>query len=279
MAASIPRARRAANIRALRLLRGSRLASAAHIPWPEHRRGPRDALLPHHPADAPDAAAPTQLLPPQTCSPRWRGRRAEEKFFNVLISSHLGFEDLFVFNCRNKRIVRTSVLLAFAAQIRAAASPAEPRADERENRGAFELLAADGSQVAACVCWGGGIYSLVRFICSPCFPFFSLSQRFSWMLFPRRLCSSDKAPRAPRSSCLCVTPEQPSTGYLEQPSTGDPELGASQSLQQQLRGRWHRQHRGRRAGSTCRVSRNNAADRAAAQGFLVAQTGSAFWEW
>jgi len=50
----------------------------------------------------------------------------------VLISLHLGFEDLFVFNCRNQRIVRTSVLLAFAAQIRAAASPVEPRADERE---------------------------------------------------------------------------------------------------------------------------------------------------
>lgn len=122
----------------------------------------------------------------------------------MLISLHSGFEDLFVFNCRNKRIVRTSVLLAFAAQIRAAASPVEPRADEREHRRAFELLAADGSQVAACVCWGGGIYSLVRFICSLCFPFFSLSQRFSWMLFPRRLCS-DKAPPAPRSSCLCMT--------------------------------------------------------------------------
>ena len=50
----------------------------------------------------------------------------------MLISLHLGFEDLFVFNCRNQRIVRTSVLLAFAAQIRAAASPVEPRADERE---------------------------------------------------------------------------------------------------------------------------------------------------
>lgn len=131
----------------------------------------------------------------------------------MLISLHSGFEDLFVFNCRNKRIVRTSVLLAFAAQIRAAASPAEPGADERENRRAFELLAADGSQVAACVCWGGGIYSLVRFICSLCFPFFSLSQRFSWMLFPRRLCSSDKAPPAPPSSWLCVTPEHPGTGY------------------------------------------------------------------
>lgn len=162
----------------------------------------------------------------------------------MLISSHLGSEDLFVFNCRNKRIVRTSVLLAFAAQIRAAASPAEPRADERErereNRGAFELLAADGSQVAACVRWGGGIYSLVRFICSPCFPFFSLSQRFSWMLFPRRLCSSDKAPP---SCCLCT--------MLEQPSTGDTELGASQSLQQQLLGRWHCQ--------PWRVSQSNSA--------------------
>lgn len=156
---------------------------------------------------------PPSPFPRKPAALHLRGRQAEEKFFNVLISLHLGFEDLFVFNCRNKQIVRTSVLLAFAAQIRAAASPAAPRADERENRRAFELRVADGSQVAVCVCWGGGIYSLVRFICSPCFPFFSLSQRFSWMLFPRRLCSSDKAPPAPRSSCLRVTPEHPATGY------------------------------------------------------------------
>lgn len=96
--------------------------------------GPRDVPLPLHPAYIPDRAETTHPLPPQTCSPSLRGRHAEEKFFNVLISSHLGFEDLFVFNCRNKRIVRTSVLLAFAAQIRAAASPVEPRADEREQK-------------------------------------------------------------------------------------------------------------------------------------------------
>lgn len=78
----------------------------------------------------------------------------------MLVSLRLGFEDLFVFNCRNKRVVRTSVLLAFAAQIRAAASPVEPRADERENRRAFELRAADGSQVAACVC-GEGVFILL----------------------------------------------------------------------------------------------------------------------
>jgi len=60
------------------------------------------------------------------------------------------------------------------------------------------------------------------------------------MLFPRRLCSSDKAPPAPRSSCLCVTPEHPGTGYLL--------CRASQRLQQHLQGQWHCQHRGQAAG-------------------------------
>lgn len=192
-------------IGAVQLLRRSRrggrppASRGRHVsrPYSPRWHSPRDVPVLQHSARAPDGAETIQPLFLQTCSPSLRGRHTEEKFFNVLISLHLGFEDLFVFNCRNKRIVRTSVLLAFAAQIRAAASPVEPRADERENRGAFELLAADGSQVAACVCWGGGIYSLVRFICFPCFPFFSLSRRFSWMLFPRRLCSSDKAPPAP----------------------------------------------------------------------------------
>lgn len=79
----------------------------------------------------------------------------------MLISLHLGFEDLFVFNCRNKQIVRTSVLLAFAAQIRAAASPVEPRADKRERtEEPLNSLQQTAARLLR-VCVGEGVFILL----------------------------------------------------------------------------------------------------------------------
>lgn len=93
--------------------------------------------------------------PPQTRSLSLRGGRVEEKFFNVLISAHLASEELLFL------IVETSELsehLCYYHLLPKSELLLLLRSPElmRENRGAFELLAADGSQVAVCVCRGGG---------------------------------------------------------------------------------------------------------------------------